>query len=156
MNIQEASKDITKGRNFDRCSKTSYMKENTQRTNNTGDYTQENALMRLQGMNHAPQAWKITLRHPWLYFMFPGHGKNTPILPRHAENAPPGKFKFFFSFPTFKWKKPSFEAQTQLETSPINTFPLIYYFSFRTKRWFKRNENTRSFKGGVSLLTRSL
>ena len=103
--------------------------------------------------SHAPRAWS----------MHPEHG--------HAPQAWPWRPKGAFSalscslsmskngseliFATFKWQKPGFLAQLQVETLPINTKPFIHNFSFTMKR-FKRKANTRNFKGGVSLLTPSL
>jgi hypothetical protein len=46
-------------------------------------------------------------------------------------------------------KKPNFFSPNPLENQHINTTPLIYNYSFGTKR-FKRKERSRSIKGGVS------
>jgi hypothetical protein len=48
MKIQEASKDISKGEIMFSSPKTSYIKANTQKDEETCDYTQMQTLMRLE------------------------------------------------------------------------------------------------------------
>jgi hypothetical protein len=55
MNIQEASKDIKKGGILFPSPKTSYMKENTKKDEETNVYAHENILVPPEH-SHAPQA----------------------------------------------------------------------------------------------------
>jgi len=49
-------------------------------------------------------------------------------------------------------KKIQFFSPNPVKNIPINTTPFIHKYLFKTKR-FNSKANTRSFKGGVSLLS---
>jgi hypothetical protein len=138
MKIQEAPKDMTKGEVLFPSPKISYIPGNTQKTKKQTFTRKKYTLMWLGhihapwGVSHAPRAWQ-----------------NTPMHLRHARSGSK------LLFPLFKWKKPSFSAQTLVETKPMNKTPLVHNFSFRMKQ-FKRKASTMIFKGWVSPHSKSL
>lgn len=132
LNIQETSENISKGAILFLSPKICCMEEDTQNTKKQVITRNKMALMR--GMHHVPQEWQ----------------KCT-----YVSQTPRPCWLGGLLFATFKWKKVSYEAQTNVETLHINKIPLIHNFSFKMKR-FKRKASARSFKGGVYLLTLSL
>jgi hypothetical protein len=83
MKIQEASKDIAKGVIMFPKTKTSYMKANTQKDEETCIYAKENTLGRLEH-SHALRAWGRHPKHSGNYTCAP---RAWARLPEHSENG---------------------------------------------------------------------